>query len=146
MDLSRVTDRLVEMLVREEGEVLHAYQDHLGYWTIGVGRLIDSRKGGGLSTAESRFLLSNDTRRVEEHARSAYPWFRTLDDARQAVVIGMIFQMGTAGFAGFRNTISHIAAGRYAQAAVNMLESKWARQTPGRAWRMMEQMRTGEWQ
>lgn len=25
--------------------VPHAYQDHLGYWTIGVGRLIDKRKG-----------------------------------------------------------------------------------------------------
>ena len=36
-------------LRREEGSRPHAYQDHLGFWTIGVGRLIDVRKGGGLS-------------------------------------------------------------------------------------------------
>ena len=39
--------KTVEQLRRNEGEVLHAYQDHLGFWTIGVGRLIDKRKGGG---------------------------------------------------------------------------------------------------
>ena len=27
----------------EEGEVLHAYQDSLGWWTIGVGHLIDGQ-------------------------------------------------------------------------------------------------------
>jgi lysozyme len=35
---------LAEMLTRDEGRVRHAYQDHLGFWTIGVGRLIDQRK------------------------------------------------------------------------------------------------------
>ena len=40
---------LIAQLRREEGSIPHAYQDHLGFWTIGVGRLIDERKGGGLS-------------------------------------------------------------------------------------------------
>ena len=46
------------MLRRDEGRVRHAYQDHLGYWTIGVGRLIDQRKGGGLSEDEIDYLLT----------------------------------------------------------------------------------------
>jgi lysozyme len=45
---------IAEQLRRDEGEVLHAYQDKYGYWTIGVGRLIDARKGGGISVEESR--------------------------------------------------------------------------------------------
>lgn len=51
---------LTKQLRRDEGEVLSAYQDHLGYWTIGVGRLIDKRKGGGLTSEESDYLLGND--------------------------------------------------------------------------------------
>ncbi len=44
---------ITQQLRRDEGEVLHAYQDSLGYWTIGIGVLIDKRKGGGITKAES---------------------------------------------------------------------------------------------
>src|SRR3546814_14026178 len=47
-------------LNREEGRIPHAYQDSLGYWTIGVGRLIDKRKGGRLTNVEIDMLLAND--------------------------------------------------------------------------------------
>jgi lysozyme len=33
-----------QQLIRDEGVVPCAYQDHLGYWTIGVGRLIENEK------------------------------------------------------------------------------------------------------
>lgn len=39
--------KLTAQLRRDEGEKLYAYQDTLGYWTIGIGRLIDRRRGGG---------------------------------------------------------------------------------------------------
>jgi len=42
-----------EQIKRHEGKVLHAYPDHLGYWTIGYGRLIDERRGGGITEAEA---------------------------------------------------------------------------------------------
>lgn len=138
------TDKITAMLIREEGEVLHEYKDHLGFSTIGVGRLIDSRKGGGISQDESRYLLANDIRAKASHA-AVYPWFDGLDENRQAVVVGMIFQMGSAGFAEFHNTIRKIADKDYAGAAVSMLNSKWARQTPERAHRMATIMETGYW-
>jgi len=137
-------EQITEMLVAEEGEVLHAYQDQLGYWTIGVGHLIDKRKGGSISETISRALLAEDIRDKEAAARK-YPWYAGLSDVRKAVVVGMIFQLGEAGFAGFRNTISDIAAGRYAEAASRMMVSKWAMQTPERAARMARMMRTGVW-
>ena len=39
-----------------------------------------------------------------------------------------------------------IERGEYADAAKNMLASKWAQQTPERAARLSEQMKTGVWQ
>lgn len=138
-------DNTEAMLRREEGEVLYAYQDHLGYWTIGVGILIDKRKGGGLLPEESAFILNNRIRLMRQKVIGQWPWVAKLNEARQAVLIGMAFQMGIDGLKGFVNTLRNIEAGFYDKAASGMLNSKWARQTPARAQRMSDQMRTGEW-
>jgi lysozyme len=137
-------ERLAAHLVAEEGEVLHAYQDHLGFWTLGVGRLIDKRKGGGISRAESRMLLDNDIARCAQLAAS-YPWYAGLSEARQDVVCAMIFQLGPAGFRAFRGTHAALAAGQFDLAAGRMLDSLWARQTPARAQRLGAVMRAGVW-
>ncbi len=136
---------IVQQLKNEEGSVPHAYQDSLGYWTIGVGRLIDERKGGLLYPDEIDYLLKNDIKRKTDGLNDALPWFHLLNEARQAVLIQMAFQMGVKGLLAFSTTLSHVRVGRYAEAAVAMLESLWARQTPERAARLSKQMETGEW-
>jgi len=136
---------IVELLRRDEGEILHAYTDHLGYWTLGVGRLVDKRKGGGISREESAYLLANDIKRIEAQLDESLPWWRTLSEPRQAVLVSMAFQMGLAGLLGFRNTLAAIKAGRYEDAAGGMLASKWATQTPQRAARLAKQMRNDVW-
>lgn len=133
-------------LKRDEGEVLHAYQDHLGFWTIGIGILIDKRKGGGLRPEESEFIFRNRLKLLDAELSDRLPWISRLDPARKGVLINMAFQMGVAGLLGFRNTLAMVEAGRYGDAAKLMLESKWARQTPVRAQRLSNQMATGNWQ
>jgi lysozyme len=136
---------LKSQLLREEGAESCAYQDSLGYWTIGVGRLIDSRKGGGLSNEEIDMLLDNDIKRNYEAVLKALPWMEKLSDQRQAVLIGMAFQMGLKGLLQFKRMLSAVEDGQYFEAAAQMVESTWARQTPARAHRMALQMETGEW-
>jgi len=53
----------IDHLEREEGRRAKAYRDHLGYWTIGVGRLIDPRKGGSIRPDEESVLIRNDPTR-----------------------------------------------------------------------------------
>lgn len=137
---------LVRQLKGDEGVIPHAYPDHLGYLTIGVGRLIDKRKGGGLRSDEIVYLLNNDIDNRIEALTRALPWFQNLDDARKGVLLNMAFQLGTEGLLGFKNTLAMIRDGHYEHAAGAMLNSKWATQTPERAKRMSEQMRTGQWQ
>lgn len=139
-------DQLTIQLRRDEGVKPTAYQDHLGYWTIGVGRLIDPRKpGAGLRPDEIDYLLANDIKDRLAALERELPWFGQIDPVRQAVLINMAFQLGTKGLLGFKNTLALVASGYYTDAADLMLDSKWAKQTPQRAKRLSEQMRTGEW-
>jgi lysozyme len=134
-----------KQLRKDESEVLHAYQDHLGYWTIGIGRLIDKRRGGGITKEESAYLLENDiTTRLNE-LEQKLPWFSKLNEARQGALLNMSFQLGVPGLMNFKRTLELIEAGDYDAAADRMMLSLWARQTPKRAKRISEQMRTGKW-
>ncbi len=139
-------DSLESQLRRDEGEELFAYTDSLGYLTIGVGRLIDKRKGGGITAEESTFLLRNDIARKTGDLAKRAPWISELDPVRRAVLENMSFQMGVDGLLQFSNTIGLVRSRQYAAAAAEMLKSKWAQQTPVRATRLAEQMRTGAWQ
>lgn len=135
-----------DQLKRDEDEVLHAYQDSLGYWTIGIGILIDKRKGGGLRPEESEFIFRNRLKLLDAELSDRLPWISKLDPARRGALINMAFQMGVAGLLAFKNTLAMIQAGKYQDAAKAMLQSKWATQTPARAQRLSNQMWSGVWQ
>jgi lysozyme len=138
---------IVDQLKRDEGVRQVAYQDSLGLWTIGVGRLIDGRKvGAGLRMKEIEQMLLNDIADREQALRLSLPWFDSLDEVRQAVLVNMAFQLGVVGLMQFKDTLNRVREGDYAGAAVAMLESKWASQTPERAKRVSKQMETGAWQ
>lgn len=137
-------DRIISRLVEDEGEVLHAYKDSHDLLTIGVGRLIDQKKGGGISRDESRYLLANDIRKWMAIA-GQWEWFDELDWARQGVLICMLHQLGARGVAGFRKMVDALARGDYEAAADEMLDSNWRKQTPERCERMANIMRTGQW-
>jgi len=139
-------NNIADQLRRDEGEVLYAYADSLSYITIGVGRLLDGRKGGGITPDESAYLLANDIRRKTADVIKLLPWSEHLDPVRFAVLVNMCFQLGAAGLMGFKNTLALIQGGNYDQAADNMILSKWHGQTPERCERLAKQMRTGVWQ
>lgn len=140
-------DDLSAQLRRDEGERSTVYQDHLGFWTLGVGRLVDGRKkGAGLRPDEIAYLLRNDINDRIVALTKALPWFATLDAARQGALVNMAFQMGTEGLLQFTTTLGRVSRGDYVGAGQSMLDSKWATQTPERAKRLSKQMETGVWQ
>lgn len=133
--------QLKSLLIHYEGKVPHAYQDHLGYWTIGVGRLIDERKGGGLSDAEVDYLLENDIDNVVSQLEHTIPNWDDLPDRVQIALASMAFQMGVSGLFGFRRMLGHIEQKNWTEAAREALSSKWASQTPSRAEDIAEMIR-----
>jgi len=127
------TEAIKEQLKRHEGCVLHAYEDHLGYTTIGYGRLIDERRGGGISQAEAEALLSNDIARVIGLIESEIDYLHTLPERVQHALINMGFQLGVTGLMAFAKMFAALKANDWELAAEEALNSRWAEQTPRRA-------------
>jgi lysozyme len=140
-----VYDNPVALLSLHEGRVNHAYQDSLGYWTIGVGHLIDPRKGGRLPEHIIDALLEWDIAIHWAELEEALPWVTKLDKVRQTVLLDMAFNLGVKGLLGFARTLAAIKAGEYQKAASHMLHSLWARQVKTRAVRLSKMMETGQW-
>lgn len=140
----------------EEGWRPKPYLCTEGYPTVGFGFRIGP-KGADLDLYQFWLpvrageawldsLISNlevDMRRVPKLAMALQTCER--DPARLAVLQSMAYQMGVQGLAAFKNTLQAVIDHRWDDAAAGMLNSRWARQTPNRAKRHAEQMRTGLW-
>jgi lysozyme len=137
------SEKLRKLLTLHEGRVEHAYQDSLGYWTIGVGHLIDKRKGGALPPHIIDALLDYDIEEHEKRLLAVAPWASTLDPVRYAVLVDMTFNLGS--LAGWPIFLSQVKSGRWKAAANNMRSTKWATQVGKRAERLAAMMETGEW-
>ena len=112
-------------LIIHEGEILHVYQDSEGFWTLGIGHLVDPRKGGGIPQRVSRILFEDDVNIATVHARIAFPWFDALDPVRQDVIVNLIFNMGIGGVKEFKLMLDAIERQDWQVAAYELFNSKW---------------------
>lgn len=142
--LDRVKAR--KQLEEDEGRKEVLYRDSLGYLTIGIGRLLDPRKGGKLRPKEVDFLFDNDFEEKLDQCQRRFPGFSKLNPARQAAVVNMCFQLGMDGVLAFKKMVQALQDEHWADARHHALDSLWAKQTPKRAQRVAYQLETGEWQ
>lgn len=77
-------------------------------------------------------VFENDFKIAQDGARSLVGE-KTINPQAFGLVTEMVYQMGTTGVSNFKNTLAAIQSGDYKLAAVEMLDSKWAKQTPNRA-------------
>ena len=127
---------LISELRRDEGVVAHAYQDSLGYWTIGVGHLIDKRKGGKIPDVIIDMLLRYDIDEKIAELNEKLPWWGFLDEPSQRVIVNMAFNLGVEGLLKFKDFMDALKDGDRNRAASEMLNSKWAEQVGARATRL----------
>jgi len=137
---------IIEMLRQHEGVETHAYVDTVGKVTIGVGRNIDKNGGLGLSQQEIDYLLSGDVKRVEAELSQAFIWYDALDDARKDAMMDMAFNMGLPRLRKFKRALAAMSARLYEIAAVEFLDSLWARQVgKNRSTTISDMIRSGEY-
>ena len=130
------------MLKKHDGFVTHVYEDSTPekYLTIGYGRLVDKRLGGGIDQDESDYLLLNDIKNCIKILSHQVPCYNNLSDNRKIVLINMYFNLGNRLF-NFVNMLKALEDGNYDKVAEEMLDSKWAKQVKGRSIELAEMMR-----
>ena len=137
-------ERLKTALVRDEGFRGHAYQCSEGYWTIGIGRLIDEDQGGSISEGEARMLLENDLQKFFRELDRNLDWWRELPAAAQEGLVNMCFNLGYTKLSKFSDMLAALQAGEYEVAAAEALDSRWAEQVGARSERIAEMFRSCE--
>ena len=70
-----------------------------------------------------------------------YPQFEELPAEAQKILCNMMFNMGRPRLSKFIKMREHVNNGAWSDAANEMLDSRWAKQVPNRANRLIERMR-----
>ena len=137
-------DKLMESVKKHEGYRNKVYLDSLGKRTIGYGHLCVEDKwvdGWEYSQVELENVLKEDLQYAINQGEGMCKDLKISDDAK-FLIIEMIFQLGSAGVQKFRNMWKALKEDppNYEEASIQMLDSRWAKQTPNRAHEMAEQM------
>jgi|SRR3990167_11494542 len=132
-------DKLQESLRIHEGLKLKPYTDTEGHLTIGFGHNLDN----GITIKQAYALLADDIDTAKKELDRYLPGWMGHDDARQNVLIEMVFNMGMPRLSGFKKMLAALDSRDYAQAAKEMEDSKWAKQVGARAQTLAKQMREG---
>ena len=135
-------ESLKERIKLHEGYRLEPYTDTLGYLTGGVGHRImpneevPTTKEGWMKLFDSDFQSAWKfmERFCEENN------LRVISDDAKEVLCEMIYQMGFSGVSKFKNMIKALQNRNYKLASVEMLDSRWAKQTPNRAKELSDHM------
>ena len=128
-------ESLKKRIKLHEGFRLKPYTDTLGYLTGGVGHRIMPNEKVPTTEEEWMKLFDSDFQSAwkfmekfcEEHN------LRVISDDAKEVLCEMIYQMGFSGVSKFKNMIKALQNRAYKLASMEMLDSRWARQTPNRA-------------
>ena len=121
---------LLESIKHHEGFVEHVYDDSLGIPTIGYGFAI---KDLVLDEDIAEEILIRKLEKLKRNANSRFRWLEDMPVVIQEVILNMCYQLGITGVSKFRRAISAFQEGDWDEAANEMLDSLWARQTPNRA-------------
>ena len=136
-------DRLLASVKKHEGYRNKVYLDTLGKRTVGVGHLCVEDFWEDDKEYEEKFLmtiLEHDLETAIKGAERLCSNCPDIDDLAKEIIIEMVFQLGETGVSKFKNMWKHLSALEYSDAASEMLDSRWAKQTPNRAQGMSAQM------
>lgn len=131
---------LKERIKLHEGLELKPYRCSAGRLTIGWGRNLQDK---GITETEADALLEHDICEARA-AADRFKWFWLLNEARQGVVVEMIFNLGLPNFLRFQKAVQALRDSDFEGAADEMLDSLWAAQVGSRATTLAEIMRSGQ--
>ncbi len=140
-------DRLLKSVKQHEGYRNKVYLDSLGKRTVGVGHLcVEDHWEDDREYSEEYLMkvLKDDLKNAIQGAERLCSDCPDLDDLAKEIIVEMVFQLGETGVSKFKNMWKALKKNPsdYDVAATEMLDSRWAKQTPNRAKEMSDHMRS----
>ena len=141
MDMSR----LLKSVKKHEGYRNKVYLDTLGKRTVGVGHLCVEDFWEDDKEYEEKFLMTILEHDLQTAIKSAKQLIADhgcmdMDEVAEEIIIEMVFQLGKTGVSKFKNMWKALSGLDYTTAAMEMLDSRWAKQTKNRAEAMSAEM------
>jgi len=131
-----MVNELKERIKEHEGFRDVIYKDSLGFATIGYGHLVlptdDFVEGQQYSREVLDAVFDKDFQNAVDNANKLIGDIPLVYQARE-IICEMVFQLGIGGVSKFKNMWKALEDGDYHTASVEMLDSRWAKQTPSRA-------------
>lgn len=131
---------ITSMLKYEEGFRAKPYYCSEGYPTVGFGLKIGNKNAPlpnrRMTLAQADRELDNSIYMTQRQVASA--GVLTDNTLVNTVLISMAYQMGTSGLLKFKKMLAAIADCDWDLAYKEGMDSRWAHQTPARAWRQMQ--------
>lgn len=122
-----------------EGLRLLPYECTAGKLTIAYGRNLEDK---GLTLEEAEYLLDNDVGECITDCAS-FGYWNDLSDRRQAALVDMRYCLGPGGFRQFKKMHAALYSLNFEEAAVQLLDSRFAVQTGRRADNLARMLREG---
>lgn len=148
--------QVYEEISADEGKVLHAYLCSEHHKTVGIGHKVletDAENrlyiyGAGDDVADDQSisegrcyeLFQEDVQVAIGGCERIYGNWEELPQEAQHILVNMCFQLGQGGLSKFKNFKVAIEDYQWQRAAEEMLDSRWAKQTPERAERLKSRM------
>ena len=153
--------RLDVSIESDEGFRAGAYKDSRGLWTFADGRCLETAPltgaewkfllDGGHLTLQidhggAQFLLHQKEQQAVAALQSLLPNWGTMGDVRQNALVEECYQLGNGFLQGWPHTLAALKNNDWDGAATAEMESEWATvQTPQRASKLIQMIRSGTW-
>ena len=129
---------LIESIKKHEGFSAMVYKDSLGIDTIGYGFAIKDLE---LDSDICEMILERKVKNLKDRVEIKFDWYKYMPQEIKDIVVEMCYQMGVYGFSRFKKTIAFLQNKEWEKASVEMLDSRWAQQTPNRAKKMSDKVK-----
>lgn len=125
---------LIESIKHHEGFRGEVYKDTLGFDTVGYGTKMP------LSKEEAEMILESRLKAKIKELETKEPFVNKLPIEKQEILAEMSYQLGVNGVLKFKKMWRALKELDYHAASIEMLDSRWAVQTPSRAKELSNRM------
>ena len=148
--------KVYEEIAADEGKILHCYMCSENHKTVGIGHKVlqndpesnlpvhgaydDVPEEEGITEERCYELFQGDVQSAVDGCEALYPNWSEIPQEMRHILVNMCFQLGQTGLSRFKNMNAGVEQEAWGVVALEMMDSRWAQQTPERATRLRDRV------